>query len=55
MATEKMTIREFLENVVKAEISDEMTAFATERISKLDEKKRKKELLPQKNSLKMTR
>ena len=42
MATEKMTIREFLENVVKAEISDEMTAFALERISKLDEKNEKK-------------
>ena len=42
MATEKMTIRMFLENVVNAEISDEMTAFALERISKLDEKNEKK-------------
>ena len=42
MATEKMTIREFLENVAKAELSDEMTAFALERISKLDEKNEKK-------------
>lgn len=42
MATEKMTIREFLENVVKAEISDEMTTFALERISKLDEKNERK-------------
>ena len=42
MATEKMTIRMFLENVVKAELSDEMTAFALERISKLDEKNEKK-------------
>ena len=42
MATEKMTIRMFLENVVNAEISDEMTAFAKERIAKLDEKNEKK-------------
>lgn len=42
MATEKMTIREFLENVAKAELSDEMTTFALERISKLDEKNEKK-------------
>ena len=37
-----MTIRTFLENVIKAEISDEMTAFARERIAKLDEKNEKK-------------
>ena len=37
-----MTIRTFLENVIKAEISDEMTAFAHERIAKLDEKNEKK-------------
>ena len=37
-----MTIREFLENVVKAEISDEMTDFAQARIAKLDEKNEKK-------------
>ena len=42
MANEKMTIRMFLENVVEAELSDEMTAFALERISKLDEKNEKK-------------
>lgn len=42
MANEKMTIRMFLENVIKAEISDEMTAFAQERIVKLDEKNEKK-------------
>jgi len=48
MATEKMTIREFLENVVNAEISDEMTAFALERISKLDEKNAKKRTSPTK-------
>lgn len=39
---EKMTIRIFLENVIKAEISDEMTAFAKERIAKIDEKNEKK-------------
>ena len=37
-----MTIRMFLENVVEAELSDEMTTFALERISKLDEKNEKK-------------
>ena len=37
-----MTIREFLENVVKAELSAEMTMFAQERIAKLDEKNEKK-------------
>lgn len=42
MANEKMTIRVFLENVIKAEISDEMTAFAKERITKIDEKNEKK-------------
>jgi len=42
MANEKMTIRTFLENVVKAELSDEMTAFAKERIAKIDEKNEKK-------------
>ena len=42
MANEKMTIRTFLENIIKAEISDEMTAFAQERITKLDEKNEKK-------------
>lgn len=39
---EKMTIRIFLENVIKAGISDEMTDFARERIAKLDEKNEKK-------------
>ena len=48
MATEKMTIRMFLENVINAEISDEMTAFALERISKLDEKNTKKRTSPTK-------
>ena len=37
-----MTIRQFLEAVIEAKISDEMTAFALERISKLDEKNEKK-------------
>ena len=48
MATEKMTIRMFLENVVNAEISEEMTAFAKERIAKLDEKNTKKRTSPTK-------
>lgn len=48
MANEKMTIRLFLENVVAAEISDEMTAFAKERISKIDEKNEKKKTTPNK-------
>ena len=37
-----MTIREFLESVVGAEISDEMTDFAQARIAKIDEKNEKK-------------
>lgn len=48
MANEKMTIRLFLENVVAAEISDEMTAFAKERISKIDEKNERKKSTPNK-------
>ena len=37
-----MTIRQFLEAVIEAKISDEMTAFALKRIPKLDEKNEKK-------------
>ena len=37
-----MTIREFLENVISADISNEMNDFARLRIEKLDEKNQKK-------------
>lgn len=37
MANVKMTMRTFLEAVIGAEVSEEVTAFATERIKHLDE------------------
>lgn len=38
MANEKMTIRAFLENVIKGNLTDEIKEFAQGRLEKLDEK-----------------
>ena len=45
-----MTIREFLENVISADISNEMNDFARLRIEKLDEKNEKKKTTSKKKT-----
>lgn len=45
-----MTIREFLENVISADISNEMNDFARLRIEKIDEKNEKKKTTSKKKT-----